>query len=611
MYTIALNEAAYAERWANSAIDADYRIVADTGSTDETVERLMRAGVTVHRIAIKPWRFDLARNAAMALIPADVDVCCTMDMDRWLEPGWRAKLEAAWTPDTTALYCWTSYRASVDNPTELRGWSTKNFHHRWGYHFRRPVHEALVFSGEKEVSRSCNELVMCEIQDHTKGTRSQYLPLMELAHNEDPADSQICFWLGRELMWAKQHERGSELLQHYLSLPTSTWSDERAEAMRYLARMQPDKRMAWLDKARMEAPHRREIWLDVAEELHNQADWLNLFWACTNGIEKTRRTGTYLDDNHCWGFRLFDLGAIAAWHLNAMDRAVEWGKKALELDPNNQRLKNNLEFFIRRQAEVKGGTTPKEIFWNVSFARRVEINETICSHTRNTISSGPFAGMKLAARSSWGDGDIAPKLLGTYEQELHDTFLKFKSRSYGAVVNIGCAEGYYAVALARLNPSWRVYAFDIDQTAQQLCRAMAELNGVAERIIIGGTCSTDELASMANEHGCLLCVIDCEGHELELLTAGFIDQSGSCSDFIIECHDFMVPGTTHELETRFQNTHCAKVIRQGWRDPNKFDFLANYTDMERWLAVSEMRRSAMNWLVCEAKRRERNPELDP
>jgi len=97
VYTIALNEAAHAERWANSAVDADYRIVADTGSTDDTVERLTKAGVTVHRIAIRPWRFDDARNAAMALIPDDVDVCASMDMDRFLEPGWREKLEAAWT----------------------------------------------------------------------------------------------------------------------------------------------------------------------------------------------------------------------------------------------------------------------------------------------------------------------------------------------------------------------------------------------------------------------------------------------------------------------------------------------------------------------------------
>src|ERR1700731_3024203 len=83
-----------------------------------------------------------------------------------------------------------------------------------------------------------------------------------------------------------RHAEGAAVLQRYLSLPTSTWTEERSEAMRYLARMQPEKRMDWLDRARIEAPHRRETWLDLAEELHGLADWPNLFWACTNRIAK-------------------------------------------------------------------------------------------------------------------------------------------------------------------------------------------------------------------------------------------------------------------------------------------------------------------------------------
>lgn len=353
VYTIAKNEAAHVERWANSAADADYRIVADTGSTDDTVERLTRAGVTVHRIAVRPWRFDVARNAAIALIPDDVDICCTMDMDMFLQPGWRPKLEAAWTSATTALYCQMVIRSSVDDPTPLQTYPSKSFHRRWGYRFKRPVHEALFFTGEEQ-KRGCDDIVMHHLRT-TATNHEQYLHLMELAHKEDPKDHQICFWLGREYMWAKQHQRGIELMQRYLGLPSSTWTEERSEAMRHLARMQVDHRMAWLDKARMEALHRREIWLDLAEEFHGKADWLNLFWACTNGIEKTHRTGSYLDDPHCWGFRLFDLAAIAAWHLNVMDRAVEWGQKALELDPANQRLKNNLDFFIKRREDVRAG----------------------------------------------------------------------------------------------------------------------------------------------------------------------------------------------------------------------------------------------------------------
>ncbi len=351
-YTIALNEAAHAERWARSAADADYRVVADTGSTDGTVELLTEFGVTVHRIAVRPWRFDDARNAALALIPRDVDVCITMDMDEFLELGWRPALEAAWKPEVTALYCRLALRASLDAPMP-KAWPAKKFHSRWGYRFKRPVHEALFYVAGEEVAHGADDILIHHVQDPNKATRGQYLPLLELAHREDPRDSQISFWLGRELMWAGRHECGSEVMQHYLALPSSTWMEERSEAMRCLSLMQQDKRLFWLDKARLEAPHRREIWLDLAEEFHTQSDWLNLFWASSNGIEKSHPTGSYLDDPNCWGFRIFDLGAIASWHLNVMDRAVEWGGKALELDPTNQRLKNNLDFFTRRREEIR------------------------------------------------------------------------------------------------------------------------------------------------------------------------------------------------------------------------------------------------------------------
>jgi tetratricopeptide (TPR) repeat protein len=204
---------------------------------------------------------------------------------------------------------------------------------------------------------------MSEVQDHGKDTRRQYLPLMELAHREDPADGQICFWLGRDYMWADRPAEAAAMLERYLALPNSTWTEERSEAMRYLARVQPERKPEWLERARLEAPHRREVWLDLAEHLHHDGDWLNLFWACSNGLHKTRPTNSYLDDRQSWGFRLYDLGALAAWRINALDLAVEWGAKALELDPNNERLKRNLSFFNLRRAEliVDPGVTPNAV----------------------------------------------------------------------------------------------------------------------------------------------------------------------------------------------------------------------------------------------------------
>jgi glycosyltransferase involved in cell wall biosynthesis len=361
VYTIALNEAAHVERWAASAADADYRIVCDTGSTDDTVERLTGMGVTVHRIAIRPWRFDDARNAALSLLPDDVEVCCTLDMDRYFEAGWRAQLESAWTPGTTSLFCRIIYPVSLDDPTPLRDYRLKLIHGRWGHRWRRAVHEAIFCTDGEENTKACDSVIVREVQEPNRETRRRYLPLMEVALKEDPSDSQICFWLGREYMWADRHAEAAETFERYLALRSSVWADERSEAMRFLAAVQPDRRIEWLERARAEAPHRREIWNDLAEELHTLGDWPNLFWACINGIERTRRTGTYLDDLACWGPRLFDLGSIAAWHLNVIDRAVEWGRRALDLAAGDERLKTNLDFYIQRQGEVSTKNRDREL----------------------------------------------------------------------------------------------------------------------------------------------------------------------------------------------------------------------------------------------------------
>mgnify|MGYP003352631808 CR=1 FL=1 len=96
VYAIARQEEQFVERFCDSAKDADLILIADTGSTDKTRDLAAVCGAKVHQICVKPWRFDIARNAAMALIPADVDVCISLDLDEILEPGWRQSIEEVW-----------------------------------------------------------------------------------------------------------------------------------------------------------------------------------------------------------------------------------------------------------------------------------------------------------------------------------------------------------------------------------------------------------------------------------------------------------------------------------------------------------------------------------
>ena len=97
VYAICKNEEKFIERWVNSMKEADKIYVLDTGSTDKSVELLKKLGVEVKEEVITPWRFDVARNKSLEMLPQDTDICVCTDLDEVFNPGWREKLEEIWT----------------------------------------------------------------------------------------------------------------------------------------------------------------------------------------------------------------------------------------------------------------------------------------------------------------------------------------------------------------------------------------------------------------------------------------------------------------------------------------------------------------------------------
>src|SRR5258708_39673128 len=76
------------------------------------------------------------------------------------------------------------------------------------------------------------------------------------------------------------------------------------------------------------------------------------------------------------------------------------------------------------------------------------------------VLSGPFLGMPYLNEIIWGP--ITPKWIGSYEAELHSVVEQLIAGEYREIVNVGCAEGYYAVGLASRIPKVKVLAFDLD-----------------------------------------------------------------------------------------------------------------------------------------------------
>lgn len=343
VYTIAKNEEKFVERWAKSAEEADYRFILDTGSTDDTVAIATANGVKTAVVSISPWRFDDARNASLALLPGDIDICIALDMDEVLVPGWRQELEKV-KPETTRpryQYTW-SWK---DDGTPGLQYGGDKIHARHGYRWKHPVHEVITADRITEVQ----EWVGLEVHhypDHSK-SRGQYFPLLELAVQEQPWDDRNSYYLAREYAYNQMWDKAAPEFKRHLSLPTAKWPAERAASMRWLAKAEPQNARMWLEKAIAEDPGRREALVDLANYFYQQSDPQNCYWTSLEALKITEKPLDYLCEEFAWGALPYDLAAISAWNLGFKNEALEYGTKAAELAPNDARLARNLEFYKR------------------------------------------------------------------------------------------------------------------------------------------------------------------------------------------------------------------------------------------------------------------------
>jgi glycosyltransferase involved in cell wall biosynthesis len=359
VYAISKNEEAFVDRWMDSVGEADLVVVADTGSTDETVKRLRARGAVVYEEAIVPWRFDAARNAALGHVPEDVDICVSNDLDEVFEPGWRQKLEAAWLPEhTRARYLFTwSYRA---DGTPEKQFPMEKIHRRSGYRWIHPVHEVLEYSGEGGENKVfVDGLVLNHHPDPAK-PRAQYLPLLELSAAENPQDAQTAFWLGREYLYNLMHEQCIRTLKGYLNLPGARWGEERSAAMRFiaessLARGDAAEARSWLFRAIAECQEVREPYHAMALTANRERNWPLLYAMVKKALSIEQPSGSYLTEPACWGAGFYDLGSIAAYHLGLLEEAYAYALLACGKAPGDNRLAANLNFFAERLVERAKG----------------------------------------------------------------------------------------------------------------------------------------------------------------------------------------------------------------------------------------------------------------
>jgi protein-L-isoaspartate O-methyltransferase len=222
------------------------------------------------------------------------------------------------------------------------------------------------------------------------------------------------------------------------------------------------------------------------------------------------------------------------------------------------------------------------------------VNRRVRDAVGDVVRSGPSTGLEYP---DWAMTEVdlySPKVLGTYEDEIHAALETLLERRPRQVINIGAAEGYYAVGLAGRLPDATVHAFELDERLRSQLKTIAAHNGVADRVRIHGECDLRALEALAGPD--TLIVSDCEGAELVLLDPVALPAL-MATEMLVETHDLLVEGATQVIADRFTATHFVGRADSTPRFVDDVPGLDFMPLVSQQLAVSEFRRGPQAWLT--------------
>lgn len=231
VYTIACNEQDQVEGWMESVQDANEIVVAVVNSTDKTHIKLIEGGARTKAIWVQPFRFDIARNAVLSMVPNHVDVCVSLDMDERLVSGWRESLERAWGNFDNQAFC------AIEHG-DLTFDTGNRIHSRFGWHWRFPAHEGLYEYGIKKVTATVDVRPFIIHHQNLNKSRLQYLDLLRIGVDENPRNRRCIHYYARELYYRGRWSEALPWFDMYLKFPSFSHPVEEKENARMLLECQ-------------------------------------------------------------------------------------------------------------------------------------------------------------------------------------------------------------------------------------------------------------------------------------------------------------------------------------------------------------------------------------
>lgn len=340
VYAICKDEKKFLDRWYSTVQDADFISICDTGSTDGTWESLQEkvaarvvnfgheeelkvkpesatdGEMTVTKIHVSPWRFDDARNCALTLLPEEIDLCVSIDIDEILEPNWKAPLHALiqlelqehgrLITDRFNHRFETIWNWDKCEPAQLSSHWHERIHTRKGFQWKLPVHEILV-KGDGSATNVgwLPDWKMVQLPDTSK-PRGSYKTMLESSVIEDPRIWKSWSFLAGERSAHGEADSALEAIKKAKELPDSDKAYlgyQAATMLEFAGR--GDEAVGELLGTVFLAPHVREYKYYLAQVLDRQGKFKEANAFAEMAAAVTKPTDGYQYNADAWGDKFF------------------------------------------------------------------------------------------------------------------------------------------------------------------------------------------------------------------------------------------------------------------------------------------------------------------
>ena len=319
---------------------ADEVVVVDTGSDDGTVALARELGC---KVITGADRMHKGQSRNRSLDEATGDWCVALDADEMVQ---EPKALRAFLEDTDAQAAYmvehviNGTGAITLSHSRLRCWR----HGTYRYKYR--AHEIpLPVNGAGKVVRTNFAMEHRPPSDRRVWKPQYFLDRLTLDVKENPGEGRPLFYLGRQYCYGGEWQKAVDTLEQYLVSP----GYDQADALHFLARAHGGlehkaRRTDALYRACSIKPERRDWWGELGEMYHADGKMRMAIGVLKCALEIPPDRTTYVSA-HWYGAHIYDLLARCLWNIGRVDEGAGYARKALELDPANERLQKNVYHF--------------------------------------------------------------------------------------------------------------------------------------------------------------------------------------------------------------------------------------------------------------------------